>query len=63
MFGTINNIPANGMLTIHGAGSCEWTGIPENITASMASDGRITVNLQSMAYDTFTMISGDLIEA
>ena len=62
MFGMINNIPANGMLTIRGSGSCEWTGTPENITASIASDGRVTVNLQSMAYDTFTMISGDLIE-
>lgn len=62
MFGMVNNIPANGMLTIRGSGSCEWTGTPENITASIASDGRVTVNLQSMAYDTFTMISGDLIE-
>lgn len=63
IFGMINNTPMNGILTIFGAGSCKWTGIPEKITASMASDGRITVNLQSMAYDTFTMISGDLIEA
>ena len=58
IFGMINNTPMNGMLTIFGAGSCKWTGIPENVTATMASDGRVTVNLVGMAYDTFTMISG-----
>lgn len=54
----------NGILTINGTGTCKWTGSPEYITATMASDGRITVNLgEYSAYDTITMISGDLIEA
>lgn len=65
MFGDANASTVYGVFRIYGDGTVQWHGYAESgeVTASMDSNGIITVKLPEISYDTFCLVSAQRIVA
>lgn len=57
IFGVDNDVPIYGLIVVNSAGACTWSGVGE-ITIAALDGGVIEITLPVVAYDTFTVISG-----
>lgn len=56
IFGNADSVSVQGTLCIKNSGSCTWYGT-EGLAASINEEGKVTVTLPRVAYDSFLLIS------